>query len=442
MALRNTDRAAFALLTVLAAAPLAGQATAPQRLTFAAAVARAAGTAPVVELAGLRSDEASARLRQAKGALLPSLDASAFWLNRSFNSHSIGISFPGFPTLIGPFNNYDARLRGSLTLFSAATLKRVSAARAQLTSAEADRALAAEGSAQAAALAYLRAARAAAVVSARRADSALAAELLSLAQAQKAAGTSSAIDVTRARTQLVTAENGLLVATNQVERARIDLARVLGLDPATPLDLADTLRPDLGTTDVPIDRDGAVDRALQARPDLQAEVARGNAARQARAAIAAERLPRLDVGADYGVNGLTPPKAIGTTDLQLQVSVPLFDGFRREGRIAEQSAVAEEAGVRERDLRQQVAADVQGALLDLNTAQAQQAIAAERLQLAQDELTQARQRFAAGVAGNIEVIDAQSSLIRAKDGDIDARFAAAAARVALARAVGAARTLH
>ena len=431
-----------ALLALLAVVPLAGQAPTPVRLTFAAAVQRAAGTAPAVELAGLRTDEATARVRQARSALLPSFDASAFWLNRSFNSHSIGISFPGFPTRIGPFNNYDARLHGSLTLFSAATFKRVGAARAQLTSAQADAGVAAEGSAQAAALAYLRAARAAAVVAARRADSAVASELLGLAQAQKTAGTSSAIDVTRARTQLVTAENALLVATNQAERARIDLARALGLDPAAPLALADTLRADLATSDVPPDQAGALTRALAARPDLQAEAARGDAARQAKAAISAERLPRLDLGGDYGVNGLTAPAAIGTTDLQVQVSVPLFDGFRREGRIAEQSAVADEAAVRERDLRQQVAADVQGALLDLNTAQAQQAIAAERLQLAQDELTQARQRFAAGVAGNIEVIDAQSSLLRARDGDIDARFAAATARVALARAAGAARTLH
>src|SRR5260370_10095557 len=66
MALRNTDRAAFALLAFCAGAPLAGQAPAPQKLTFAAAVQRAAGTAPVVELAGLRTDEASARVRQAK----------------------------------------------------------------------------------------------------------------------------------------------------------------------------------------------------------------------------------------------------------------------------------------------------------------------------------------------------------------------------------------
>ena len=101
-----------------------------------------------------------------------------------------------------------------------------------------------------------------------------------------------------------------------------------------------------------------------------------------------------------------------------------------------------ESRVRERDLRQQIAADVDAALLDLRSAEAQQIVAAERLRLATDELAQARERFKAGVAGNIEVIDAQSNLIRARDTDIDARFAAASARVALARAVGVASTLH
>ena len=69
-------------------------------------------------------------------------------------------------------------------------------------------------------------------------------------------------------------------------------------------------------------------------------------------------------------------------------------------------------------------------------------IATERLDLAREEVSQARTRFKAGVAGNIEVINAQASLLRARDADIDARFAAAAARISLARAVGAATTLH
>src|SRR2546428_17032 len=92
--------------------------------------------------------------------------------------------------------------------------------------------------------------------------------------------------------------------------------------------------------------------------------------------------------------------------------------------------------------RRGTTADVDAARLDLRSAEAQQLVAAERLRLAADELAQARERFKAGVAGNIEVIDAQSNLIRARDTDIDARFAAASARVALARAVGVASTLH
>ena len=62
--------------------------------------------------------------------------------------------------------------------------------------------------------------------------------------------------------------------------------------------------------------------------------------------------------------------------------------------------------------------------------------------LAEAELAQARERFTSGVSGNIEVINAQTSLVRARDAQIDARYAIAAARVAVARAAGVARTLH
>jgi outer membrane protein TolC len=296
--------------------------------------------------------------------------------------------------------------------------------------------------ARTAAVAYLRAARAQASVNARRADSSLAAELVRLAAAQKAAGVSAAIDLTRARTQLAVAEGLLIVAQNQSDRARIDLARALGLDPATAIDLTDTLSSRLGATDAPADPAAAVTRAVAARPDLQAEIARGVAARRTGSAIAAERLPRISLEGDYGVNGPTVPRSISTRQVALSVSIPILDGFRREGRIAEQDAIAQASEVRERDLRDGIAAEVNGALLDLHSAEAQQGIAAERLRLAEDELAQARERFAAGVAGNIEVINAQASLLEARDADIDARYGAAVARVTLAGAVGAAHQLH
>src|SRR5881396_1504348 len=428
-------------LAAQAPAPPAPPAPSPLRLSFADAVRLASGEVPVVALATLRTTEADARVRQARAALLPSLSLGGAWVNRDFNSKSLGIPFPpqfNLPNPVPSFDNYDGRVTVTQTLFDWSSVARVRAAGAQADGSRAERGVTVEGAALTAALAYLRAARGQAAVAARQADSALAAELVGLAQAQKAAGVSGAIDVTRARTQLVTAEGLLIVARNQMDRARIDVTRALGLDPATPLTLTDSLAPTLGAAEVPAERDAAVTAALAGRPDLGAELARGVAARRSGTAIRAERLPRVGVEADYGVNGLTGPSALSTR----QVTLPILDGFRREARAAEQDAVVRESQVRESDLRWQIAAEVDAALLDLRSAQAQQAVAAEQLRLAEDELAQSRERFKAGVAGNIEVMNAQTNLIRARDTDIDARFAAATARISLARAAGVARTLH
>ncbi|PYP09567.1 MAG: hypothetical protein DMD56_10740 [Gemmatimonadetes bacterium] len=267
MVSRSNSPRLIALLAWLVAAsvPLAAQTPAPitpLRLSFADAVRLASGEVPVVALATLRTDEADARVRQARAALLPSVSVGGFWLNRSFNSRSIGISFPGIPELIGPFNNYDARFSATQTLFDWSSVRRVRAAGAQADGSRAERGVTVEGSVLTAAVAYVRAVRAQAVVAARQADSAIAAELVGLAEAQRAAGVSPAIDVTRARAQLATAQGLLLVAQNQLDRGRIDVTRALGLDPATPLTLTDSLAPSLGAADVPVQRDSSIAAAL------------------------------------------------------------------------------------------------------------------------------------------------------------------------------------
>src|SRR5881398_3957219 len=128
MVSRSSSTGLLAVLAGLVAAPAAAQAPAapaPLRLSFADAVSMAAGKTPVVELATLRTTEADARVRQARAALLPSLSGSGAWLNRSFNSRSLGIDFPNppppqpplVPLLVGPFDNYDARVSATQTLF-------------------------------------------------------------------------------------------------------------------------------------------------------------------------------------------------------------------------------------------------------------------------------------------------------------------------------------
>jgi outer membrane protein TolC len=433
-------------MTAAALLALALTAQEPTRLTLADAVRRAAAV-PAVALAELRSDGAHERVRQARAGLLPSFGASAGWLNRSFNRASLGITFPTAPgqaapsDLIGPFDNYDVRLRGTQALFDRAAVVRLRAARAQRSGVEADEAVVAEAAAAFAAFAYLRISRAEAQFAARVADSALAAELAALADAQVAAGVAQAIDATRARTQLVAARGAVLVARAARDRAALELAHAVGLSAEDTVAPADTLGTDLARPDVPRDRDAAVAVALARRPDLAAEAARHTAAQTGVAAVAAERLPRVELTADAGLNG-PADHLLGTGQVGVQVVLPLFDGLRREARVAEQLVATREADLRRRELDRQIRLDVATALLDLDAATAQLTIAAERLQLGEAEVRQARDRFAAGVTGNIEVITAQLGLLEARDGWIDARYAAAAARVALARAAGAARDLQ
>ena len=449
----------FALASVLVSTPAHAQVRVAtgdlqaMHLSLGDAIKMASGQAAPVQLSGLATDEARARVRQSRAALLPGLTAGGTWVNRDYDLDALGLPFPkpkpgqpsliSLPTIAGPYTAYDARFTLTETLLDLSSIKRVRASEAQVQSTIAAGDATTEGAAQVAALAYLRAARAQASVAARQADSAIAAEVLSLAQAQLQAGVSGTLDVTRAKTQVAVAAGALVVARNQYDQARIALARALSVDPVkTVITLDDTLSTSLGAASVPADQEDAVNQALHSRPELRAEEARGSAAQVSKSAIQSEILPRVGFEADYGQSGLTLGSSRSTRQFAVTVSIPLLDGFRRGAQAAEQDAVIQESQVRQHDLRQQIAADVVGALLDLHSAEAQEGIASQQLSLAADELSQAEKRFKAGVAGNIEVIDAQSSMVKARDAVIDARYGAAAARVALARAAGAARTLH
>ena len=432
-------RSALSLVVgVVLAAPAHAQQA--KRLSLADAVAMAREATPPVNLARLREREAQARAGQARGVLLPSFGGAASYSTRTFNLATFGLEIPTPPgtpppaNLVGPIDNIDARLKVSQSLFDPSGWARIGAARRGVEQAEADRTNSVELAAQGAAFAYLRAARAQAVVEARTSDLSLARDLLQLAEAQERAGTAPAIEATRARTQVATSQGAVLVARNQLDLATIELARALGLDPMTRLELADTLAADLVRSDVPED--------AASRPDLSTERARLAVARSQKSAIGWERVGRIEAAADWGVSGTKSSDAIPTREVSVAWNVPLLDGLRREARIAEQSSVLEESEVRARELRDQIAADVSAALLELASGRDQRDVALERLRLAQQEVDQARARFTAGIAGSLELVNAQSTLARARDADIDARFAVATARVAVAHAAGVARNIH
>ena len=447
-------------LAVITATPFVGSrhlsaqqppATQRLRLTLGEAARLAAQQSALAQGAQLRTAQAQARVTQRRADLLPNLSASALQSGRTFNTVTFGISFPaapGQPPLFnpegqveGPVNTIDLRGRLQTNVFDYSAIKRVQSARIAVDAASADAANTADLAATQAAGAYLRVLRSNAQLQARTADSTLAAELLGISRSQLQAGVGVALDVTRAQSQLAGVRTQLIAARNERDRAQLDLRRALNVALETPVELIDSLS-DVVSDELTLDEQGAMSRALRNRPDLRAAEEQLRSARQTVDAIRSERLPSMSAFGDDGVIGKDLGRVLPTYTFGLQISVPIFDGFRREGRIEEQSAVARELDVRRRDLEQQAAVEVRGALLDLASARQSVDAARERLRLAEQEVAQARERFRAGVAGNADVVTASLTLNGARSQYVDALTALQSARVTLARAEGAVTQLR
>lgn len=417
--------------------------TAPTRLSLGDAVRSALEHSAVAEIARLRVEESRARVGQARAALFPSFSADVVQAGRTFNTATFGLALPGFDPngqVEGPVNTIDFRGKIGYSVLDMAAHARLAAARSGVTASDAEARAAAEQAAATASAAYVRTLRAEAQLRSRQADSSLSADLLGIARDLLESGVGIALDVTRAQSQLAGFRAQLIAARNDQSRARLELLRAIGLPLDTPLQLTDSL----GSTDVAAlpDVDNAVDVALRERADVKAAREQMNAVHSQIKAIRAERLPTLGLVADQGVIGNNAAHLLPTYTWGVQVSVPVFEGGRRSNRIAEQSAIERELEVRERDLRSQVTVEVRGALLDIASAREQVDAVRERVRLAEQEVSQARERFAAGVAGNADVISASLSLSAARTSLVDAEALYESARVALARAQGTLSTIR
>ena len=427
---------------VLLPGALAGQTTVTITLGGAARLAAAQGGA--VTIARTRIAQADARVRQARSLLFPTISASAGQNERNQNTATFGFSFrdaTGKPVfdpngeIIPPVKVLDLRGRAQASLVDFSVAAKLGSVRQLVRVAEAEAAGAGDQAAALAAAAYVRAVRADAALSARLADSTLAAELLTIAREQVQAGVGVALDVTRARSQLSQTHAQLIGARADRDRARLELHRITGLDPSVELVLIDSLMTlPIGAALPSADEGTRI--ALAHRADIRTAAEQKRAVERAAAATRLERLPTLGIYGDEGAIGPSSAHLLNTYTWGVQVSVPIFDGFRREGRLQEQHAQVREAEARHRDLEAQAAIDVRAALLDLTAAREMLAAADDRLALAQQELDQARARFTAGVSGNADVITASLGLNAARTLVVDARAAYQAARVTLARAEG------
>ena len=197
-------------------------------------------------LAQERKLEARGLEKESLAGLLPNLSAAAYQANLTLNLAALGFqpgTFPGInSTFIGPFNNFDARVRLQQTIFSLSAIRTYQAGRAGVHVAEMQEDLAREQVAIFTALTYLEALRSDRALLAAQADVDLAQALLVLAQDQRTAGVATGVDVTRAETRLAQQQFRLAQSQTALEEARLQLQRVVGLPLGSKLTLTDEMR--------------------------------------------------------------------------------------------------------------------------------------------------------------------------------------------------------
>jgi outer membrane protein TolC len=418
---------------ILAATGWAQQA--PYRLTLEDAIQQGLRANLNILVTGTRVEEdQGAETRSLSAALLPHVSAQVYANYQNRDLRAFGISVPGLPipNVAGPFSNYDFRIYAQQNVVDLASYRALKASRQSLDAGKMDEQDARDLVVRVIAGLYLNAQSAQARAQAAQSRVADSTALLKLAEDKHGAGTATGVDVLRAQVQLANDQQALLEAQNTYKQSLLELARNLGMNPATPLELVEPLRFQAAAQSQP---DELLPAALAARADYLSLDRQRQSLVEQQGANRARYFPKVSINGNIGELG----RSIGGVDttglIQGQIDFTVFDRDR-EGEAQQLAARLKRIDDQIADLRRGVDEDIREALLNLESAAEQVNVAADGQGLAQRELKMAQDRFTAGTANNVEVITAQDELARAQENYILAVSAHVDAKYALARALG------
>ncbi len=410
---------------------------APLALTLQGAIDRGLRTNLGLLLSGQAAEAARGERLRSLSALLPQVTGEVSENVQQIDLPSHGINFrpPGFslPTIVGPFGFTDVRAYASVSVFNYSLRKSHRAAQESERAAQLSFKDARDLVVQSVANAYLLVIASSSRVQALRAQVATDQAIYDRTNDQKRAGTTAAIDVLRARVQLEQEQQQLITQENAVAKDKLALGRVIGLPPGQQFTTVDT---EPYSALAAITPDQALHEAYDQRADFQSAKASVRAAQNSVSSARAERYPDLDVTANYGDVGTTLNNSHGTFTFQATAKFNIFDGGRISGDVVQARAALKQRQDELADLSGQIDYQVRAALLDIESAAQQVAVARNNLDLANQTLRQAQDRFASGVTDTIEVVQAQGSVAVANDNLIGALYAHNLSKVELARALG------
>jgi outer membrane protein TolC len=368
-------------------------------------------------------------------ALLPHVTASPYVDVSKINLQQLGISLPGvnLPSSVGPFSYFDARVAVTQSLFDWKSINSERAASQNLKSTEYTARDARDLVVLAVGFTYLQAIANEARVETAEAQVQTAQALYDQATDQVTAGTSPAIDGLRAKVELQTRQQQLIQAKNDLAIQKLTVARVIGLAPGQEFELTDKslYQPFDG-----ISVDDALKRAYASRSDYQAAVSAVRAAEFTRKAAVAGYFPSVSFDANYGAGSSHPSMATEVFDVRGTLSIPIFTGGSVHGDVLQADARLTQSHERMESLRAQIDADVRTALLNLQSYADQVNVARSNIDLAEQTLAQSRDRFAAGVADTVEVVQSQETVASAHEQYISSLYNYNYAKISLARVLG------
>jgi outer membrane protein TolC len=428
---RNLALMGAASLIFSAVSP--AQETPAYRLTLQDAIQKGLKANLSVLVADTRTEEAEGtRARRLSAALLPRVSIQSYANLQNRDLRAFGISAPGFPDVVGPFSNYDFQVYAQQNIVDLQSYRGWKASERALDASKMDYRDARDLIIRAVGSLYLNAQSAAARVDAAQSRVTDSDTLFKLAKDKHDAGSATGVDVLRAQVQLANDRQALLVAQNQYKLSLMTLARNLGMNPNTPLELAEPLqyRP-LAQPQA----ESLIASAVLARPDYLSLALQRQGLVEQQSASHARYLPKLSLNGNYGGIGRSIGSVRGTGLIQGEIDFTVFDRDRN-GEAQELASRVKRIDDQIADLRHGIEEDIEEALLNLESAAEQVRVAQEGQDLARQELELAQDRFQSGATNNVEVVTAQDALARAQENFILAVSSHADAKFALARAVG------
>lgn len=399
------------------------------KMSLAEAIDLALGKSPNVRLYREKIEAARAATRTQLGALLPNFSAAGKYNHQTFFLGQIG----GRPVRTDPFDIVDGRASFTQSLFSLSLIERWRASRSALQVAELDSATTENDTVAKVALSYFEVLRNQETLDARTANVALYEDLVAFVKNRQAGGMATGLDAARLESQLENERQRLELAKGEVERAKFTLLNSIGIGYELALQLTDTLKAYDGALPSLV---SALEAAGTDRPELKAQVQRIKTAELGVRSIKGERLPSLSAEGNYGLIGRQFDNNTATYNLGVQLSIPIFDGGQREGRIGQSLSEYNQERYKLDLVKNQIGMEVRDALVTLKAALEQQRIAKDGLKASMTEVGLARERIRTLSSNTLELSNALFSLVRAKDNMVDALFRVHASRVNLARAQG------